>query len=39
MNARINFNHNDWLSVAAKNMDFGIRLPRFYFHLLHLLPV
>lgn len=30
---------NDWLSVVAKNMDFGVRLPRFKFHLLHLLFV
>lgn len=30
---------NDWLSAVAKNMDFGVRLPRFKFHLLHLLFV
>ena len=29
--------YNDWLSVIAKNIDFGVRLPRFKFHLLHLL--
>lgn len=31
--------YNDWVSMVAKNMDFGVRLPRFKFHLLHLLPV
>lgn len=30
---------NDWLSAVAKNMDFGVRLPRFKFYLLHLLFV
>ena len=31
--------YNDWLSVIAKNIDFGVRLPRFKVHLLHLLSM
>lgn len=31
--------YNDWLSVIAQNIDFGVRLPRFKFHLLHLLSM